>query len=308
MKTKDLLGIAILACCWGTTFLFIKVLVGGLEPISMTFFRCVVASLTLLALCLYQGADFRPLWAQKWDILAVALLGAALPFALCASGEKVLPSSTAGIIEGTTPIFALLFSVLFVKDSQVSYAQGLGVFVGFLGVFTIFGMDWQQLLAADSAQELVGKSKCVLMAASFAGCYVYSKQRLTQLPALPVITAQLGVAALLLGPLSLIVDGAWNFQAFSPQLIFSLFGLAVWGTATGWYLYYKLIKNISPSQIALANYLCPVLAIVLGFVFLGENLSLQQVLGTVLVLISMSLSSRSPETNVENLRPSEKSA
>ncbi|MBB65060.1 MAG: hypothetical protein CMO81_08345 [Waddliaceae bacterium] len=297
MRIRDLLGILLLASCWGTTFLFIKVLVGYLPPLTMTMLRCGMAGLTLSVLCVIFRVDFRPL-RQHWrDLLVVAFFGSALPMGLCASGELMVDSSTASIIEATVPIFVLLLTYLSSHDARLGKWQYLSVVLGFLGILVIFGSDLGSLFAIDSRASNWGKLQIVMMACSFAVCFVYSKMHLTHLPPLFVICCQLVLSTMILIPSSLVFEGSWKLAGLPYEFYFSLAGLALWGTVCGWLVYSWLIQRICATQVALANYLGPVIAISLGTLLLGETLNSSQILGSIIILAAMALASMPVETD-----------
>lgn len=287
MKLKDFLGVLLLAALWSPTFMFIKI--GGEEipPLTFTCLRCLLAFLTLLPISLLRAPLFK-LIRSHWKPLAIsALIGNALPFALCCFGEIHTTSALAGVIEGTVPLFTLLLTRIFIPNEKLKLNHLIGVTIGFIGLMVIF---YPKLYGSEpemGSGSLIGELALIAMAISFAGSFIYSKVKLSSEPPLGIITIQMLMAALWLAPFSLMLEQPWQLSLPSPAAVSSLVNLAMFCTSLSWLLYYYLIKNLTASQVSLAAYLCPVGSIFLGVFYLGEEVAMITGFGTAIIILAM---------------------
>ena len=290
MLIKDLLGIILLASLWGPTFLFTKIIVEEVHPLTLSFLRCALGSLSLAVVLLFQKAKLRPL-LKHWKAFTIAgILGNALPFIFCGWGEVYVDSATAGIFEGTIPIFTLLFTYMFTPSQKLTRGQIYGVALGFIGLLIIFTPE----ASASSSffafnDELLGKALLLLMACCFAASFVYTKQACSSFSPLEGVFFQLFFSALFLLPTLAFVGNHSLLTVPSTHVILSTIWLGSIGTASSWYLYYYLIKRVSAAEVSLATYLCPLFAIALGMLFLGEEPGKNLYLGTALIIMALGL-------------------
>lgn len=290
MLIKDLLGIVLLASLWGPTFLFTKIIVEEIHPLTLSFLRCALGSLSLAMVLAYQKAEIRPL-LKHWKTFATAgILGNALPFVFCSWGEVYVDSATAGIFEGSIPIFTLLFTYLFTPSQKLTRGQVYGVMLGFIGLLVIFvpGVSTSSNFFAFN-DELLGKAYLLMMACCFAASFVYAKQTCSSFPPLQGVFLQLFFSGVFLLPSLAFVNHHTLFTLPSTHVLLSMIWLGSIGTASSWCLYFFLLQRVSAAEISLATYLCPIFAIALGITFLGEEPSNNLYLGTFLIILALGL-------------------
>jgi drug/metabolite transporter (DMT)-like permease len=124
----------------------------------------------------------------------------------------------------------------------------------------------------------------VVAAASYGGAIVYVQKKLRGLPPLVGPTAQLTTAAIFLIPLSLIVDRPFSLALPSWQAGGALLLLTIFSTALVFVLYYRAMEITNATTLSLATYMIPVVATIVGVVFLGERLEWYAYLGCVLII------------------------
>lgn len=290
MNVKDFFGLLLLAALWGPTFLLIKIGVEEVSPLALTTVRCGSAALFLLLYCFLTRRSFVPVLSSGKHLLFMALFGNVVPFLSCAIGETMIQSSTAGIIEGSVPLIVALFTALFTPHRKLSNNEKMGIAIGFLGILIIFAPDILQT-ANHTDERFLGKLFLIVMAVSFAASFVYSKEKLEEVPHIPAVTIQLLLAFMILFGMTISIEGVSTFKDFSLNITIVTLVLGVLGTAFPWCVYFYLIKKGSAAQVSLAVYLLPVVAIVLGWFFLGEMLRWNLALGVAVILFSLLLAS-----------------
>ncbi|MDX1523491.1 MAG: DMT family transporter [Anaerolineae bacterium] len=283
MDLKVLFGLIFLAALWGPSFLFIKVAVHDIPPLTLVVGRVGIAALLLYGVMRMQGRRL-PKFGTVWKHFAVmALVQNAFPFALFNWGEQYIDSALAAILNGTTPLFTIILAHFFVADDRLTVGKALGVIIGFGGLVALIGPS----LVGGVQATTLGLMAVVLASSSYGVALVYSRLNLRGLPPLVAPTAQLGLAALYMLPLSLIVERPFALPLPSLQAMLSLLALAALGTALAFVVYYRLIELADATSLSTVTYMVPVFGVILGVVVLNEQLSWNAYLGCALILLGV---------------------
>jgi drug/metabolite transporter (DMT)-like permease len=284
VKQSALVRLALLALIWGSSFLWIKLADRGFAPVEVTFARLALGAAALFPVVAARR-EALPRSAALWARIAVAALFAnAIPYLLFAVAERSVDSSTAGIINATTPLWTVTLAVAVRHQKSVTARQCAGLVVGFGGTLLIFS-PWHSASSVASA----GGLECLAASISYAISYVYMDRFLARRGMSPITLSacQLLVAAALLA-VALPVSGAGAPQASAASLA-SLVILGVLGTGVAYVLNYQIITSEGATVAATVTYLLPVVAIVLGVLVLGETVTITVLAGIALVLAGVAL-------------------
>jgi len=282
-KWKNFLWLMLLAALWGPSFIFIKVAVEEIPPITLAAGRVALAALLLYLVLRIQGRNL-PGFGTVWKHFAImGFISNALPFVLFSWGEQYIDSAMAAILNGTTPIFTILLAHFFIADDRITPPKMVGVLLGFGGLI---------LLILPSLFDGVEATTWGLLAITVAAVFyamaiVYSRKNLRGLPPMVAPTAQLTMAAVYLIPLSLLVDMPQTLPLPGWQAIASLLALAVFGTGIAFVIYYRLLEGSSATYLSMVTYLIPVVGIILGVLVLDEQLSWNAYAGCGLILVGV---------------------
>jgi drug/metabolite transporter (DMT)-like permease len=275
--------LGLLALVWGSSFLWIKLSLGGFAPLQITFVRLVLGAAVLYGF-LRLRRERLPRDLGLWvRLLVPAVIGSAIPFTLFAFAERTVDSGVAGVLNSTTPLWALLFGLLLGTERWSNTTKLLGLLLGFGGVLVIFE-PW-------NAHGLAGwgTAACLVAAASYATSYTYISRTLShRVSPLTITTAQLGMAAVFTA-IALPVGGEMTVHLSLPATV-AVVILGVLGTGFAMGLNNKIIKEEGATAAASIGYLLPVVSVLLGAVFLREPLSWRTVAGMVIVLAGVMLS------------------
>ncbi len=283
MGLKTFLWLLLLASLWGPSFIFIKVAVEEIPPVTLAAGRVGLAAVTLYLVLRLQRRNL-PRFGPIWRHFAVAgFVGNALPFVLFSWGEQYIDSALASILNGTTPLFTIVLAHMFTEDDRVTPPKLAGVFLGFGGL---------ALLIAPAFLEGVSATLWGLIAITGAAfCYgistVYSRQNLRGLPQMVAPTAQLGMATLYLLPLSLIFEQPFTLPLPGLKALGSLIALSLIGTALAFVLFYYIMERTSATSLSMVTYLVPVFGVALGVMILGEQLQWNVYAGCGLILLGV---------------------
>jgi drug/metabolite transporter (DMT)-like permease len=259
----------ILSVLWGATFFFWKVLVEHLPPFTVVFGRVGIAAFVLIVVLAIRGETL-PLTRNAWTrFMVMAALNNAIPFALIAYGETTIASGLASILNATTPVFTVLVAHALTDDEKLTPLRVFGVGLGFVGVVVLV---WPDMLRGSVTGNLLGELACVLAAVTYAFAGVYGK-RFRGMPAITVATGQLAAASLLMLPLVILVDRPWQLPAPPVSTWAALVGTAVFCTAVGYPVYFRLLALAGATNLLLVTLLLPITTLLLGALFLDEAIT-----------------------------------
>jgi len=284
MNRADWGILAILALIWGGAFFFIGVAVRHVPPLTYVWLRLSIAALGMWGFLFFKGQKLG-LPPKVWgSILLLALLNNAIPFVLFGWSQTHIASGLASILNATTPIWGVLVAHFLTHDERMSPRKIAGVLLGFGGVATMIGPALLSKLGASALPQLA----CVAAALCYALAAVWARRfRKMGLSPISVTTGQLTAGALMMLPVAFIVDKPWT-HAFPPLSAWgAIVALALFCTAFGYVLYFRLIDSSGATNALLVTLLVPPVAILLGALFLGESLAAQDFIGLGLIALGL---------------------
>jgi len=284
MNRSDWLILVVLAAIWGGAFLFIGIAVKHVQPLTYVWLRLTIAAIAMWTYLKVRRQSLG-LPRQVWGaILLLALLNNALPFTLFGWGQTHIASGLASILNATTPIWGVVVAHFLTHDERMSPRKLAGVLLGFGGVATMIGPS----LLSDIGTNALAQLACVTASLSYALAAVWARRfRRIGVSPLSVTTGQLTAGAIVMLPLSMFVDQPWT-RAFPPLGAWAaITALALFCTAFGYVLYFRLIDRAGATNALLVTLLVPPVAIVLGALFLNETLAPQDFLGLALIALGL---------------------
>jgi drug/metabolite transporter (DMT)-like permease len=285
MTRRAWLLFAAVALLWGVPYLFIKVAVAEVPPVTVVFARVALAAALLGPVAARRGA-LRGLRGRLPQLALLALLEITIPFLLISMGEQRITSSLAGLLIASMPLFVALLALRFDPAERVTGARLLGLLVGIAGVAALLGID----LGGDLGQ-VAGGAMVLLATLCYATSTLLVKRAFSDVPMLGVVTVATAISALLLAPFALALTPA---RLPSLNVALALAGLGVLCTAAGLLAYFALIVEAGPSRAAVITYMNPAVAVALGVAVLGEPLTGAILAGFALIIAGSWLSTRPP--------------
>jgi drug/metabolite transporter (DMT)-like permease len=267
---------AAMAVLWGMPYLFISIAVESYSPAAVVAGRTLLGGVLLLPFALRQKA-LRPAFGKIGWVLLFGAIEMAGPFLLLGHAEQTLPSGLTGLLVATVPLFAALIAFGRGDRSVFTPARAIGLFVGFAGVFVIVAGPG---LAVQGGGGLIAVGEVLLTALLYAIAPFVIASKLRDVPALGSITLALFAVGVFYTPIGLLT------QTGVPTLesTVSLVLLAVLCTAVAFILFFALIDRVGPARAPLFTYVNPVVAILLGILVLGEEVTPGLLIGFPLVI------------------------
>ncbi len=284
MNRGDWLILGLLAIIWGGAFFFIGVAVRHVPPLTYVCLRLTIAAAAMWIYVRARGESIalpRPVWGS---IVLLAILNNALPFALFGWSQTHIASGLASILNATTPIWGVVVAHFLTHDERMNPRKIGGVLLGFAGVATMIGPSLLSNLGGAALAEIA----CVGASLSYALAAVWARRfRRQGISPLSVTTGQLTAGAAIMLPLSLLVDRPWTHAMPPIGAIGAITALALFCTAFGYVLYFRLIATSGATNALLVTLLVPPVAIVLGSLFLNETLAPQDFMGLGLIALGL---------------------
>ncbi len=281
-----------LALMWGSSYLFIKIGVETLPPLSLVLLRVLVGLAVLLVVVV---ATRTPLPRDARTIAHLGVLGAvniAIPFWLIGWAEQHIDSGLAGVLQSTAPFFTLVIAASFVHDEHINRGRVAGIALGFAGILVLSVDNIADLGSALGVERLLGELAVVGASLCYAIGNTYARRTLRSARPLVLSVGQVGWAVILVGALAVIVDGGVTLPAV-PEAAFSVVWLGAVGTGFAYLVFFRLLTGWGPTRASLVAYLLPVVAVVLGVVILGETVDALFLGGAVLIVAGVWVVNRS---------------
>ena len=283
MNGKNLLLLLMLAALWGPSFLFIKVAVEEIPPLTLVLGRVAIGAAFLLVVLVAQRRRL-PNDRQLWRHLAVvAMLHNALPWVLLSWGEQYIDSALASILNGTTPLFTIILAHFLVAGDRMTLSKMLGVLLGFAGLLFLI----MPSLSGGVQASTWGLLAVTAAAAIYGVAMIYSRNHLRGLPPLVAPASQLMLATAYMAPVALIFDKPWTLDRPSAAALGSLFLLGIMGTGLAFIVYYRLLETANPTYISMVTYVIPIFGVILGVLVLDEQLTWLALVGFALILLGV---------------------
>jgi drug/metabolite transporter (DMT)-like permease len=231
----------------------------------------------------FSGGRLPVNWAAWRQYLYLAIFNNVIPQALIAWSEEGISSGYAAILNATTPMFAVIFAMVFRTGERLTLGRGLGVIAGIIGVGIMIGPE--ALISADSA--LLPQLACIAACASYAYGGIYGRRFGGTSPLINSTATTLGVAFIML-PLSLIFDHPWTLSV-GPTAWVGLASLGFGSTGIAYLLYFKLLASAGATRLMLVTLLSPIAAVILGGAILNETIGLNVGIGFLVIALGLGL-------------------
>jgi drug/metabolite transporter (DMT)-like permease len=283
----DWFVLLVLAGLWGTSFMFVKIAVRDITPVTLVAARFVIAA-SVLSVAVHARGLRLPTSRRVWShYLLMGLIGNSIPFTLIAWGQIRIDVGLAGILMGVMPLMTLLLAHFFVPGERMTPRMACGFAVGFIGLVALFGPEALLELGGE-ASDLLSQ----VAIASAAICYAISTiiaRRLATLDPLVSATTVMWITSAIMVPAALWVDRPWDL-ALSAESIASAVWLGLFATALATILYFRIIQRAGPTFLSLINYMIPVVALAAGAIILNEDLVWTVLIGMALILTGLAIS------------------
>ena len=269
--------LVLLSVLWGGAYFCVGVAVVELPPLTVVLARVGIAAAILLAVTLFLGHSL-PRTLSAWTpFLVMGLLNNAVPFSFLTAGQTMVSVGLAAIINGMTPLFTALVMASF-REERLTALRAVGVLLGVAGVILISRLD-----AAVADARLLGIGLCLAATLSYGFAALWGRRHLADTPPLKSATCQLLSSTLVMAVVVAIVDRPWTLPMPGAEIWMALGGLALFGTAIAYVVFFEILTRAGASNVMLVTLLMPVTALLLGNLFLAEPIVLRELAGAATI-------------------------
>jgi drug/metabolite transporter (DMT)-like permease len=277
IDARDWSLLALLSVLWGGSFFFNGVVLRELPPLTVVLLRVTIAAIILLPLLWAYRIGF-PKGVSGWKpFFAIALLNNILPFCLIVVGQTYIPSGLASILNATTPLFTVLVMAA-AGDEKLHMRRVAGVIAGLIGVIILHGQE----LGFQSG-EGIGILLCLAAAFSYGLSALYARRKLSDSPPLATATFQMLASSLMMTVIAAIFERPWQLSMPGVTTWLAVIGLAALSTALAYIVFFQILRRSGSTNVMLVTLLIPVTAILLGYLVLGESVSLREMIGALVI-------------------------
>ncbi|MBL8180832.1 MAG: DMT family transporter [Blastocatellia bacterium] len=275
----------ILAFIWSTTWIFIKVGLDDIPPMAFAAARFLV-SVSLLAVVIKLQRIAMPKTSAEWKLIAITgILQFSINYSLVFWSEQYITSGLAAVLQATITVFGLILAWLMLPNERITLQKIVAVSVGIIGVAVIF---FDQL-KVDNLMAFAGCAAIVVGAYAAAQASILVKAKAADIHPATLVFSQMlcGLPAIII--YSLIREGNPLAFNWSLKAVLCVLYLAVLGTVAAFWLYYWLLAKVESTKAMMISLVTPLLAVVIGWLVLGETLPPQTGFGGLLIIAAIGL-------------------
>jgi drug/metabolite transporter (DMT)-like permease len=268
-----------LGLIWGSSFLLIKLSVLELGTFPLVAIRLVLASLGFIVFLLLSRKSIPHDRKTLIWMVVLGLTNTTLPFLLITWGETLISSGLAGVLNGTVPLFSMLFAHMFLHDDKIHFGKIIGLIAGFVGIVVLATRPAAApggAAAASASTNAIEGQLAILAAAVFYGfSAVFLRRNLRHVDSMVTAGGTLTVGAismLILTPIIAALSGTPlpNLTQVSSTALISVIVLGVLNTFIAYILFFTLLRNWGASRSTMVTYAMPPISLGLGILFGSE--------------------------------------
>jgi drug/metabolite transporter (DMT)-like permease len=282
IRLKVLIGFVVICLIWGSSWAAVKIGLESIPPLLSLGMRFTLASMILGSIIFLKHL---PIPADKkfWKLVLILCVSSfTVPFVLIYWAQLTVGSGLASVLFATYPFWVGLISHILLPTERITPLRIIGIVIGFLGVIFIFNNGFSTV----SLRTMYGMAAIIAGAIIQAFGLVYLRRMGQNAHPVTLNFFSMSLSAVPLFAASLIYE---NYSAliFDSQSLGAIVYLSVFCTVLTFVIYFWLVKHVEVVILSLSALITPVVAVVIGVIFMGEIITNAVYIGTVLVLIGV---------------------
>jgi len=261
--------------------MWIKIALQEVDPFLLVAFRVSFGLLFGIAVLFIQQISLPRKLTEWLPLLILGITNIAVPFFLISWGEQSVDSSVAAVLDSTVPLFTIFLAHFLLSDDKLTIPKVLGLVIGFAGVILLLSKNF-----GASSSTLYGQIAVILASAFYAGSAVYVRKTTREMPGILRSMGPLLSASAIMWVTTIFTGDTIRMPSFEITWIALLF-LGVIGSGFAFVLAFYLIHEIGPTRTSMVTYIFPLGGVILGVIFLHEQITWQLILGGSLIIMSL---------------------
>ncbi len=284
--------LAICAVTWGSSFIFIKLTNGEIDPLTLSFIRAGIAAVAMAGWVMWLRQMPWPSRDEWQDWLVLGSVNGWIPNILVAFALERMAAGMASMVQAATPLFTAYFAHILFADERLSRQRILGLTIGFGGTMLLVAPRLGQ--GGAEAWAILAMIGVVV---GYGSGNIYARFRRTVRPERLALGQQVVSAAVSL-PLAFLIVGPLATTVAMQNHGWSMIALGLFCTALPILMFMRLITRAGPTKASMTGYLAPATAVFLATLILGERLSIVQIAGGLVILIGVAIITFAPPSRV----------
>lgn len=281
-RTTDTFLAATAPAIWGSTYIVTTLMLSDGYPLTVAMLRALPAGLILLAL-----VRRLPPFELLGKIMILGALNFTIFWAFLFVAAYRLPGGVAATLGAVQPLIVLVLSGLLL-GTVTAWHSVAAALAGLVGVGLL-------VLGPEAGLDLIGVGAALAGALSMGAGVVLTRKWQPSVPPLVFTAWQLTAGGLLLLPLALVIEPGFPFADLTRQNLLGLIWLGLFGAALTYFFWFRGIARLGPASVTVLGFLSPLAAVFLGWVILDQSLAPLQAIGTIIILASIWLGTRTQQ-------------
>jgi drug/metabolite transporter (DMT)-like permease len=286
MSRKSALIFALVGLLWGIPYLFIKVAVDeetGYAPAIVVFGRVLIGAAILIPLAIKDRSIFAAFRGIKY-VAFYAVLEMIIPWILIGTAEQKISSGLAGLLIASVPIWSNIITYFQGDKDALKANRIIGIGIGFIGVVLIVGIE-----TLTGSSDPLSILMVILAAIGYAYAIIMIRSKLPDVSGIAINGVAMALTAVFYLPFTIAL---WPEHTVSPEATYSVIALGIFSTGLAFAIFFKLVADIGPTRASLVTYWNTAVAVILGVLILGEELTVGIRIGLPLVVLGSWLVNR----------------
>ncbi|MEK6221777.1 MAG: DMT family transporter [Chloroflexota bacterium] len=289
MPLQSLPYIFILGSLYGTTLIASRFGISQFSPLTYVMLRLVLASLGIILILLIpnNGRKWPTDKSLKKHATLLGIFGTAIPMTLIVIALQYQSSGISAIIITLGPVIAVVVAHFFLDDEQITRNKTFGIGIALTGAILLVALGESGLPDIKQVNPL-GYLLTFLAIFSGNSMMVYARKHMTSFDSFQVGSIRIIVAALVLIPVSLFMDG-FDLSGVHTQGYFALGWAALSGTLLGQLFEFVIVKRFGATATAMTSYIIPIVAAIGGWLLLGEIITSGILLSMIIIIVGIAI-------------------
>lgn len=276
-----------LGLIWGSSFMLIRIGVEIIHPVHLVFIRVGIAAVGMGIVLIVLRKPLPRNWRTLGWLALIGIGNTAIPFTLISWGEKTVESGLASVLQATAALFGLVVASIAFVDERITTQRVIGLLLGFAGIVVLAARNWQggEIITGGLLGQMA-----IVCASMFYAVFTTVSRKVIQGNIQPIVVSACAMmsAALFEGAIILAASAAGLMPASiptdtPPDVLASAIALGFVNTFLAYLLFYEVVQGLGASRATMVTYVVPVVGLILGVVFLNEQLDIYILGGAALI-------------------------
>ncbi|WP_034045498.1 EamA family transporter [Wocania ichthyoenteri] len=265
---------------WGSTYLLNKIAVSQLSAFFLASVRFLIASIIIFLIAKSLRVSLSISKRQFINVTIAGFLFLTLGNGLAVLALKYIDSGFAALEISAQPLVVLIMMRI-LHGKRIALMSYIGVILGFIGIFLL--VSQKQIINQEG--QILGMVLIFVCMLSWAYASIFVGK--ADLPKNSFVNTgyQMLTGGIMLGIISLILNEPWSLpNAWQSDVQWSMLGLILFGSIVAFTAFNYLLKEVSPEKVATSTYVNPIIALILGWWILNEQITTQSIIAAAVLL------------------------